>query len=411
MQTRVKFHSLLIAVAALVFVAPAHARSPASAGRAASIDYFDGQFTMRRVLDWGERPQWSPDGRRIVFTRSDIEDGPAYELNLGTGKMTCLTCRWGANGLVTRIFYLADGSFLIEANTNLETSTSERGGGASATALYWMPADSGMPPQSLQARAIGDIAILRDALPDGGVRVAWGSVSTEGAALMIGDLVHDGHRAVLTNRRTAYANSREHPDPRATFPEAYDFLKGGKAINFWTPIPSKLESAMYTVSLADGTLTRLPSDGAHNEVHVFPDEVHGLEESNRASDPSGPVRGLSSLPASVVSGLLRMRGTSAEQIDPAKNSTKPFDLFVTALGGSRPPRRLTFLSDRDGEAHQSSPAADGRRIVFAVRAPASGPLTGQSGLYIGEFEPVSAAVRKEARPPKLNPNRGAKPQE
>lgn len=391
-------NSLLAAAAAVLLTTAAPASSaPAAARTETPVDYFAAGLTTKRVLDWGDRPNWSPDGKRLVFTRNDVEDGPAYEIDLASGKGKCLTCRFGANGQVTRIFFLPDGSFLIEAGRNLETTSSQRGGGsgegAASTALYWMAADARMPPQSLQAAAIGDIAILSNPLPEGGFRIAWGACNADACELTVADLLHDGSRAVLANRRIVYSNSREKPDSRASFPEAYDFTDDGKTITFWTLVPRTLESAMYRFSLADSSLVRQPSDGAHNETHLFPDGRHGLEESNRASDPDGPVRGVSALAVSTVTLLLKAGGKEG-RIDPVANADKPFDLYVTVADGSRKPRRLTFFSDRGGAAHQSTPAPDGRRIAYAVRAPAEGPLAGQSGLYVAAFGPSKPARRE-----------------
>lgn len=359
------------------------------------IDYFDDEFTRQNLLDWGDRPVWSPDGKRIAFTKNDIEDSPAYEIDVATREVRCLTCRWGANGLVTRIFYLADGSFLIEAGAGLENTTSQRGGGTGAgnvsTELYWMPADLSMPPHALQAKAIGDIAIFHEALPGGGTRLAWGANIDGKSQLIVADLVHNGQRAALTNRRIGltttggFAPANRPTENLVSFPEAYDFTDAGEAVTFWTIEKGSVRSQMYMVHLETGVLTRLESDGAHNETHLFPDGRYGLEESNRASDPQGPVRGISGLPERTVAAILASRGGPYKQIDVSKNSRRPFDLFVVDYEGSKAHRRLTNFSHLGGEADQSKPAPDGRRIAFVVSKEESSSLTLKPGLYVGEF--------------------------
>lgn len=343
--------------------------APRGASAVEAIDYLHAPFEIQRVLAWGDRPNWAPDGNRLVFTEFDTEDGPAYEMNLDTGQVRCLTCRWGPKGLVTRIYHLPDSSFLIEAGRDLENSSSEEGGGSGAgfltTELYWMPASGVTPPQPLNVHASGEVAISSRITPDGGFRIAWSSVMTQGQ-MMTGDLVHDGSHAAVLNRRTIRTESVPPNGPLGGYGEPYDFAHGGDTLTFWgfTPV---LNGEMFEVDLSTGVVRHLYQDPSHNETHLFPGEHFGLEESNRASDPDGPLRGVSGLIASVpgVGG--------------------PFDLFVVALDGSDSLRRLTHVSDIGGQANQSVPAPDGRRIAFVLDAPSSGPYAGMDGLYVGEF--------------------------
>jgi hypothetical protein len=66
---------------------------------------------------------------------------------------------------------------------------------------------------------------------------------------------------------------------------------------------------------------------------------------------------------------------------------RTFDLFVVdwQTGGRR---RLTHVSHLGGQAHQSSTARDGKRIVFEMMAPKEGPFAGKTGLYVGSFSPA-----------------------
>lgn len=82
---------------------------------------------------------------RIAFTEADDKQSYAYELDLRTRKVRCLTCQWGTGGLVTRIYYLPDENFLIEAGPD-----------DANTELYWMPASLSSPPQALEAKAVGE---------------------------------------------------------------------------------------------------------------------------------------------------------------------------------------------------------------------------------------------------------------
>src|SRR6185436_12340826 len=98
------------------------------------------------------------------------------------------------------------------------------------------------------------------------------------------------------DRRIVYAFDARKPAPGApTFAEAYNISADGSRAMFWSVDPGTLDSGMYEVDIASGRTREIAASPAHNETHVFPDETYGLEESNRASDPDGPLRGISSL--------------------------------------------------------------------------------------------------------------------
>jgi len=374
--------------AALAGVAIASAVAAKPPRQLPTADYFNDRFTVERVLDWGSRPIWSPDSKRIVFTRDDKDPGPAYELDLRTRKVTCLTCRWGDAGRVFRIYYLPDDSFLILGPPGLaltkdapSATTAKPQSGASE--LYWMPADASRPPQSLDAPAFGEIALDYIPGPKGEAWIAWGEF-VPNMRMSIGSLVHDGASASLTNRTVAYTYPPADPAALVTFTETYDFLNDEHAILFFTMEKGLPNNGMYKISLSSGRLTRMPTDGQHNETHVFPNLRYGLEESNRASDPTSPIRGMSAHPKAVTSLLLTHNGIPNAAELGERYGGRTFDLFVVDWQtGQR--RRLTRVSDLGGQAHQSSTARDGKHIAFEMMAPPTGPYAGKGGLYIGAF--------------------------
>lgn len=384
---------------ALASAAPSAVSSSAARAAEAPVDYLKASFRLERILDWGERPDWSRDGKKLAFTKSDIEAGPAYEIDIATKRVRCLTCRWGANGDVTRIYYLPSGNFLIEGPPSLGTaqrsSDTKPHRDPRTTELYWMAASLALPPQRLDAPAWGEIAIAAKPTADGGAIIGWGAQQGANSRILTAELVETGDKAVLIDRRVVYSHDASKTVPgSATFAETYGFRRDGSSIMFWTVEAPTLNGEMYELNLKTGALKNLSNNSVHDETHFFPDERFGLEESNRASDPDGSLRGVSGLEEGGVRAIAAVFGARKDLGDlskyaplgPLKGLARPFDLYVRTMDGSPGLRRLTDISHLGGNAHQSVVAPDGLRIAFAMIAPASGPFTGKGGLYIGTFE-------------------------
>lgn len=354
--------------------------APAATPKDAKIDYLTAPFHQERLLDWGNRPNWSPDGRRIAFTKDDLVDSPAYEIDLRTKKVRCLTCKFGDTQFVTRIFYLPDNSFLIEAAPGMKGGS---GGAADAgrTQLFWMSKKLARPV-SLNSGAMGDIAIARSPNADGSVDIAWSRPTATGLELTKARLVNDGRTARLADQQALYTYRPGQPGP-ASFPEAYDFIDGGRSVMFWTTEVATLDSEMYKVDIATKAVSKVYATPSHNETHVFPDERYGLEEANIHSDPDGPYRGISAHIKPGVEQILRFAGKSNAAEIAAANSGKGFDIFVITMDG-KSRRALTNVSRSGAQAHQSTVSPDGRRIAFAIKDPA-GKSGHSAGLYIGTF--------------------------
>lgn len=64
----------------------------------------------RLISSFGERPEFSPDGKKIAFIGKSY--GDAYEYNLATGAVRNLTAHAPNSGFL-RIHYLPDGSYLL----------------------------------------------------------------------------------------------------------------------------------------------------------------------------------------------------------------------------------------------------------------------------------------------------------
>jgi len=373
--------SLAGALVLTVFAAQASAQ-PAGA----TPDYFKEKFEVQQILDWGSRPVFSPDSKRIAFTVDDEHAGPAYEIDLGTRTVRCLTCQWGVNGHIARVYYLNDGSYLFTASAALEAAETRIGAKperARGTALYWMPADGASPPQALGTSALGEIALDYDHSPAGSTRIAWGQNDPK-YRMMMGNIVNDGKRAWLVNRTILRDQATVDPNSLVTLIETYDFIDDGKSVLFFTVEKDRPYNGMYKLDIATGKATTLQTDAQHNETHSFPNLRYGLEESNRASDPSGPYCGMSGHRSWVFASLLSSKSPEEARVIGEKYGNKPFDLYLLDWEtGKR--RRLTKTNEEGGEAHQSTPARDGRHVAFSIRPAINAKYAGKTGLFLGTF--------------------------
>ena len=65
---------------------------------------------MRVLVDWGVRPEWSLDGRSLLFMERGL--GDAYRLDVETGRLTPLTAHFYNQGF-DRVLPLANGDYLL----------------------------------------------------------------------------------------------------------------------------------------------------------------------------------------------------------------------------------------------------------------------------------------------------------
>jgi Tol biopolymer transport system component len=118
---------------------------------------------IRRLTFFGERADWSPDGRRILFLSKT--HGDAYEIEVETGALHLLTGGYPHAGY-TRALYLSNGHVLLSGAAKLDPA--DPGWSRAHAELSVLDPASGQPPVRLGTECAEGPAVSRRRL-----HIAW----------------------------------------------------------------------------------------------------------------------------------------------------------------------------------------------------------------------------------------------
>jgi hypothetical protein len=232
-------------------------------------------FSIRPLTDFGGRPRWSHDGRRIVFVAGEYAE--AYEVELATGKKTCITCDFEHEG-VFRIYYMHDDDYLILGTRRFRQRTYNR---FVRNAIYWMPSDRAQPPKYLGEEHFEGIAVSRSSR-----KIAYFTsvLNTLGPSrLVVATIGEEGDLLARTEVELPFAGL----DRWRPF-EAQDFFAGDRGLIFshYTQ-----PAQTYSYDFETGELIDQTRSSAHEEPEgLFPDDRFSTMEADRhIYDPDAPV--------------------------------------------------------------------------------------------------------------------------
>jgi hypothetical protein len=327
---------------------------------------------IRVLTDFGLRPDWSPDGERIVFLdRAPL--GDVFELDLTTGATRKLTGGFEHIGFA-RAYFLPTGDLLLCGPTSgplPSESRPEAGRFTGVMSVLRAPFDR--PPQPLgiscwEGMASSDVS-LRIAWnrsdidytdPDLVDRVVYGI-----SEIWAGELRYEGDRVSLVN--VARAVDRTAVSPIAVL-EVQDFRAGTEELVFTAYAHEGGE--VMGVDLATGVVTNYSRSPVYEEAEsVAPNGAWVLVE-----------RDLDSL---AIPG--------------------PLDIWLLPLDGSAAWDRLTRFNRYRGGWYASNPAVspDGTHIAFQLSI--DGDVEGEGrGLLLFD---IAASGRAPAHPTGLRPLR------
>ena len=301
---------------------------------------------------FGERADWSPDGRKILFLTKTF--GDAMEIDVATREIRNLTAHFPHYGF-TRALYLANGDILLAGP---EVFDPKKPGQARKDCFLSVLASGGSkPPVALGVRCNEGPAVSRHRL-----HLAWSEWTDpapgEGdlalSKMFEGDLVYANGAPKLENRRlildshdlpfrcTMETQNFRGPDEKELTFSAYTRAGGG------SDVAGVNLSTKQVVKYTDSPDTYDEPEG------IFPDGQSTLVECDRQNH----------------------RGSGS------------VDIWKLALDGSGTYTRLTFFSDYPGYKSSNPVVSDDGRFMAFQMAKAGEAAGVGHGIFVYDFTKV-----------------------
>ncbi len=289
-----------------------------------------------KLLDYGERPYWSPDGRRIAFVERNY--GDVAEIDFATRRVRNLTKDLGDHHSFLRVLFMHNGDYLLIGPKEFKDRDTSR---HVESELWWMDREAQRPPVPLGRRIFEGIGVSWSA-PRLTYAVSGRNDPSLGAPDVfechVTEIVYEDGVARLGPDQVIYraeSGSGHAPEPQ-------DFRHGDTEVimaEYLRPPLRSDESPKCTVKgveIASGRVrTYVAERCVHNECEgIFPDNEHSCLESSVDAYEGGP---------------------------------QPTDLWKLKLDGSGRRVRMTRMCDhRPWRATNSNVSPDGRWLAFMV---------------------------------------------
>lgn len=314
------------------------------------VDNLPDHITM--ITGFGERPDWSHDGKKVIFVGKQF--GDVYEYDVETKFVKCLTLHYKHYGY-TRVNYLSNGDILLSGPIQQYDMAmkEERGRARSMSYLSVLSKDLNGPPTPLGVVAAEGPAVSRNQL-----KIAWEVANAQdtlrlnsGESIMfVADIIYDEGVPRLAQQRMFF-DSRNMPFT----------LRHVETQDFMPPDDKKVVATVYRKDLTTNTETFL--------IDVETGEFENISKSPDTYDEA--------------EGVFPDGKYTTTETGPSNGRNFPMvDIYKLALDGSGKKERLTFFSEYDGyKATQSVISDDGKWMVFQLGK--AGDEAGQGhGLFI-----------------------------
>ena len=312
---------------------------------------------IRKVCGFGERPEWSHDGQRILFI--DKPMGEVYELELSSGLISPLTRHFNHHGF-TRAMYLSNGDILLSGPNETFDATDQAQRDRARDMCWLSVLDKGgtRAPVPLGTLCAEGPAVSRQKL-----KIAWThrgrqypEMGLNHAKLLMAEIVYEDGRPRLDSQRVVFDS------------HLLPFELGSSSLETQSLVPpedTRLTFAVYTIE-----------NGNNTEAYIIDTETGDYINLTNSpwcyDEPEGVFP----------DGLY----TCVEH-GPSKESAWPLiDLFKLRLDGSGEMQRLTYFTDVKGyKASQGVVSDDGKYLCFQIGKADQEAGVG-SGFYIMDLD-------------------------
>jgi hypothetical protein len=317
---------------------------------------------IRKINDWGQRADFSHDGKRILFIEKTY--GDAFELDLASGNITPVTHHYYHGGY-TRALYLANGDVLLSGCTDFDAGNPHVNRYDKAE-LWVLDKSLTKPPVRLGAHCFEGPAVARKNL-----RIAWtaeyrqyrDTYAKGELRVHVGDIVYEDSVPKLVNRRLVLSNMNN---------EFFEKPMSIETQNFVAPEETHITMSVYgagTVALVNvetGKITPVSVvPGHHNEPEgIYPDGKHTLVESSRQFLGK------------------KLRG-----------AVQYIDIWKLSLDGNERWQRITHFTDYEGYKSSNPVVSDDGRYIAFQMARRGDPAGVGRGLFLLDVEAMEAAKK------------------
>jgi len=300
-------------------------------------EWTDNQFPsyIKRLNEFGERPDWSLDGKKILFVGRSF--GDIYEFEVATGRVTPVTNHYYHGGYL-RALYLSNGDILLLGPKKFDP-TNWRDARFKNMEMWVLNKKLDSPPVPLGEFIWEGPGVSRTQL-----KISWAKYPDENGLrqLIVADIDYSSGKPQLVNKKHVLDNSKG--EVKGAVLEPQNFIPGNEdmltvQVGDWKRQDIK-GAEVFVLNLKSGELVNLSKTPfIYDEVEgIFPDGKYTLVECTRHdTDPD------------------------------TQSSTHNIELYKFKLDNSGSWERLTYFSEqRKYKASNPVVSDDGKYIAFMV---------------------------------------------
>ena len=150
---------------------------------------------IKQITHFGERADWSHDGKKVLFLEKTF--GDVFEVEVATGIIRPMTHHFFHEGFV-RALYLANGDILLSGSPTFNSNDPWKSRDARNTELWVLKKDLSGPPTQLGIHCKEGPAVSRTQM-----KIGW----SLGSTIYTGDLVYEKGKPKLKSWRPLFQSS------------------------------------------------------------------------------------------------------------------------------------------------------------------------------------------------------------